>query len=663
MIHNRKDLLSVNEFAQYQNISIEAVKSQIRRGNIHAVKIKAGKGYRKNHPDLRIHYTQLSKEEQQQFLKDRGLLPNEDKKVEESPEKRIFTDLTEKQREVFQKKEAAHKEVIAALEGVPWGKKSLVIERIADSFKMGSRTLERDIKNVAEHGIEALIPGWHSGQHPKVINNEIAGIIENLYLKESGPSKLEVQEILRKEHAVEIPYTTLVRYINTKWTAGQQLLFRNKDEWNRKYSPYIRRDWSKVGLNEVWIGDQKQLDVPCLFRGRAIFPWVTVFMEMKSRVYVGWIVTAIPDAWAVSQAFVYGVRKFGAPGTVYLDRGKQYKAKAIAGGKVRAGKVIRLFEDIAETIIPGIFGELGVEIFWAAPYNAREKPIEPSFRVFNKLRHLFSGYRGPYTSKRPKDLDKILKSKDLPSMEEMSEGIDKIIFEHNERVHSETGKSPNSFFTNFQPVIPSEKLLAFLLMAENHVMVRDSTVNVEGLVYRNDELWKLAGEPVEVRRDPKNIQRAAIIYKNQVFCFAALETPDHYRGPKTMESIKTTRRIRRKVNKWRKSVQEHEGAIEDPLKYAADLEEKEIVRSRDIRPVETKITSLHHREKLARETIEGIEKEDEIDFGEEAAIANKQSIRERYAAVLAKKRAQEEAPKPRRRLIPKERLTMYREDD
>ncbi|MCK4577921.1 MAG: transposase, partial [Candidatus Marinimicrobia bacterium] len=383
------------------------------------------------------------------------------------------------------------------------------------------------------------------------------------------------------------------------------------EEWNRKFSPYIRRDWSKIEICECWIGDQKQLDNPCVFRGKLIYPWCTIFEDMKSRAYVGWILTAIPDAWAVSQALVYGVRKFGPPATVYLDRGKQYRAKVIAGGRVKIDKVVRLFEDINETIIPGIFGELGIEIFWAAPYNPREKPVEPSFRVFNRLRHIFPGYRGPYVTKRPKDHAKLLKSAKIPSLEEMARGVDTIVGEYNERVHSETNRSPNSFFSNFKPMIPSEKLLAFLLLTENHVKVKDSTVTVDGLVYRHDELWRLAGELVEVRRDPQNIQRAAIIYQNKVFCFATLEVADHYRSPKTLESVKTTRRIRRKVSKWRKSALEHEGAIEDPLTYAADLEEMEIMRSRDIQPAEAKVTRLHNREKLAREAVAGINKEDE----------------------------------------------------
>jgi transposase len=652
--------LTIQEYAKREGVSKITVKRRIWNKEIPIIKVKRDKGYRRNHVSILINYTNLSnKDAQDAFLRDRNLLPSEDKKAPDGDEKRIFLDLTEKQKRRFANKDAAQKEVVQALSDAPQGKRGIIISKVANSFGISPRTLYRDLKKVKQDGGDSLIPGWHRGQRPKAINNEIASIIDNLYLKDSRPSIKEVCETLKKSHNIKIPYPTVVRYINIKYTPGQQLLFRDPEEWNKKFSPYVRRDWSKVAVNEIWIGDQKQLDVPCVFRGRVIFPWVTVFMDMASRAYVGWILTAIPDAWAVSQALVYGVRKLGPPGTVYLDRGKQYKAKAISGGKVERSKVVRLFKDIKDTIIPGIFGELGIEIFWAAPYNAREKPIEPSFRVFNRLRHLFPGYRGPYVTKRPKDHAKLLKSAKLPSLEEMAQGVDTIVTEYNERVHSETNRSPNSFFSNFKRVIPSEKLLAFLLLVENHVTARDSTVTVDGLVYRHDDLWKLAGELVEVRRDPQNIQRAAIIYQNRVFCFATLEVPGHYRSPRTLESVKTTRRIRRQVSKWRKSVLEHEGAIENPLTYAVDLEEMEIIQSRDIQPPDSKITRIHQREKLARKTIEGIKREDEeVQEANKAAVGGRLTLDRLLVASETEKEK-----RPRIQLIGDSDLELFDHDE
>lgn len=621
------------------------------------VKVRGREGHRRNHTEIRINYSNLSEKGRAAFLRDLKTTPAMEKKAPDGEEKRIFLDLTEKQKERFGSKEAAQKEVAQALREAPWGKKGIVISEVAQRYGLSPETIYRDLRKVDQEGRDALIPGWHGGQRQKAITSEIGAIIKDLYLKDSSPSIREVWETLFKKYGVSIPYSTLVRHINTTWTASQRMLFRDREEWNRRFSPYVRRDWSKVKICECWCGDQKQVDVPCIFRGRVIWGWITIFMDLRSRAYVGWLFSTIPDAQAVGQSFVYGVRKFGGPVTVYLDLGKQYRAKVIAGGKIKTGKIVHLFEDVKDTRIPGIFAELGTQIFWAAPYNAREKPVEPSFRVFNKLRHVFPGlYRGPYVGKRPKNYDKLLKSAKLPSLEEMALAVDQIVAEYNDRVHSETGRTPNSFFVNYKPVIPSEKLLAFLLLTENHVTVRDSTVTVDGLVYRHGELWKLAGEICEIRRDPQNIQRAAIIYKNDVFCFANLETPDHYRAPRTLEAVKTTRRIRRKISKWRKSVMEHEGAIEDPLQYAADLEDLEIMQTRDIQPANTKITRLHNREKLARETIAGMQKEDEEIEGVEkkAAVGRKLTLED-----LLPPPKPEPIKRPRIRLLGDEDLTIF----
>ena len=82
--------------------------------------------------------------------------------------------------------------------------------------------------------------------------------------------------------------------------------------------------------------------------------------------------------------------------------------------------------------------------------------------------------------------------------------------------------------------------------------------------------------------------------------------------------MKTARRIRKKITKWRKAVIEHEEYIEDPLKLAVELDAEEKIRERDIRPAKSKVRRLGQRERLARDIAEGIkEPETEIEVQEE----------------------------------------------
>jgi transposase InsO family protein len=641
------EYLTISEFGKYSGITPRTVWNWLREAKIIAVKLKAENGYRRNHPEIRIHYTQLmSQEAQERFVADRGLTPGKEKEQSESE----TLDFRPWQKEKANHREKIVKEYHSVRADIEQRKVAKFKRDFARKYRISLRTLNRILKAYDEGGHHALIPKGNASETGILNDREKLKAIEKIYLVPLGPSKLDAYQQLCKLFGRFISYTRFVEIINLNWTPSQQLLVRNKDEWDRKYSPYARRDWNKVAVNEVWFGDGKQIDVACLFRGRPIFPWLTAFFDARSRKFVGWILTPTPDSWAIAQAFVYAVRSHGIPGTIYIDRGKSYKSYMIAGGRLKTGKETGLFGNIEQTTIPGIFRDLGSEIFFATGYNAKEKIIEPAFKIFTlRLRHL-PGYRGHSTKTRPKKLEQEIRSGKLLSFDELEKEVDRIISERNARPHSMTGKVPDSFYDDLQPVIPSERVLAFLLMDVHQCRVGDSTVTIKGLTYRSEELWRLAGETVEVRRDPRDIRRAAVIYRGKLFGFANLEALDHYRSAVTLESVKTTARIRRRITKWRQAVIDHEDVIGDPLKFAIELDEQEKLRQREIRPAPRKVTSLHQKERLATDVIRGLENRE----SEEEAAAATGSIQARSG------RGSSSKPGPRKRhLIPLEELGIW----
>ncbi|MCG6537534.1 MAG: transposase family protein, partial [Syntrophales bacterium LBB04] len=254
----------------------------------------------------------------------------------------------------------------------------------------------------------------------------MALFVDRSFLVKYGPPVKEVYEKLvqRFQGKFDVPsLRTVHNYINSRWNKSEQLCIRDPEAWNRKYSPYVRRDWNKVGVNETWIGDAKQVDIACLYREKAIFPWISVFMDARSRKFVGWVVVPTHNSLSIGQAFLNGVSQCGPPKTVYIDRGKDYKSRFIAGEKEKTGSVIKLFDDVEQTKIPGILRELGVEIFFASPYNAREKLIESNFGIFtDRLRHL-PGYRGHNTKTRPKKLAQEIKKCNLFPFEDLASRV------------------------------------------------------------------------------------------------------------------------------------------------------------------------------------------------------------------------------------------------
>jgi len=603
-----KKYMTVSEFAKYEGVTTKTINRIVKKGKVTAVKARGKSKYRST--QNYIHYTQLTNQKvQEQFLRDRGLLSGEENNTKNDE----LSDLKPWQKEQVDQKLAIVKEYVNILKDTPKGRLTISKKHFAVSKNVSLRTLDRWKEAYKSGGYYSLVPNWNPGKQEKILDEELQKSIENQFLVPFGPPIKKVYEDLIKKFSANrenLPtYRTVAAHIHSKWTKSQQMLIRDKEQWNRKYSPHVRRDWNSVTLNEVWIGDAKQIDVACIFRGKPVFSWWTAYLDARSRKFVGWILTPIHDSWSIAQSFVYAVEKHGPPQTIYIDRGKPYKSRLIAGAKIKE-KVIKLFDDLPETEIPGVFRELGAEIFYAAPYNGREKIIEPAFKIFTqRLRHL-PGYRGHNIKTRPKKLESEIKSGKLLSFEELSQEIDKLINERNARPHSTTGKIPNGFYENYTPKIPSKDILAYLLMDANIATVRDATISIKGMLYRGENLWKLSGEKVEVRRDPKDLRRAAIIYKNKLFEFASLETPSHYRDAITLESVNTASRIRRRINKWRKAVIENEGVIDDPLTYAVELENQATVRSRDIRPANSKIRSFSQKEKLAKDVASGLENQE-----------------------------------------------------
>ena len=365
--------LTTQKFISYSGIPERTLRRKIQEKEI--VSVKSSKG-------LRFHYSQLPTDEiQGRYLSDHHLLTAGKSDAEKQ-------NIKPWEREIADKKAEVVKEYLAAVKDVPTKKLTVFKRTFANHHKISYRTLENHVKAYQSGGYHALVPNWHNGGHENVIIKEMAKFIDDTYLVPCGPSITMVYEQLSEKFRTKstpLPsYRTIVNYINAKWTKAQQLLIRNKEAWDRLYSPFVRRDWDACELNEVWIADSKQIDVACLYRKRAIFPWLVAILEAKSRKYVGSILVPTPNSLAIGQAICYAVSQIGPPKTFYCDRGKDYKSSLVAGKKAKNIKGISVEDGAGEAPIMGILGELGCETFFAAPYNAREKIIEANFDALVK---------------------------------------------------------------------------------------------------------------------------------------------------------------------------------------------------------------------------------------------------------------------------------------
>jgi len=664
---NWENLLSIVEFAKYQGVAIKTIKRWIKSGKIPIIKNKGESKYRNS--QNYIHYTQLTNTKaQKEFLQDRGLASKE----KDNPPKtdQQYLGLTAKQKSRFDQNSHIAKTFSEANQNLPPGRKTAFTKQFAEAHKMSESKLRRITKKYIKDGKESLIPRWNPGIQKRKLkaDKETVTFIEKTYMIELGPSILETYQRYCEEFENKrenlFSHTTVADFIKRTFTESERMLARDPDEWKKYHGVYVNRDWDKVRLNEVWFGDQKQIDIACSFKNKVVFPWWSSFLDAKSRAFVSSVLTLSPDRWSVSQAFDNAIGIYGVPEVIYIDRGKPYKSHLIAGGKLKTGKVVKLFQDIEEEPFIGVFREMGCDIFFAYPRNAKEKIIEPAFGIFtDRLRHL-PGYRGHSIKHRPLKLEREIKQGKLLTFEQLSKEIDRVIQERNGRCHSVTKKAPNDFYKNFTPKIPSDAIRAFLKMDRHFIKIRNGGVKIKSDFYRGQELWRHSGERVLVTRDPADIRKAAVILDAELLEIVHLEERGHYRSEITLKNRETVAKLNQNIRRERKRLIEHEEEAltnPDPLKTAMSMSQEPKLKPREIRPG-SKVTSLHKNEKLSRQVMKELEKSepDLADIESEAATANKESIFAKYAAISERKK---EAPKPRLRLIPREKLTMFTEDE
>ena len=271
---------------------------------------------------------------------------------------------------------------------------------------MSSRSLRHARKRYREGGVAGLSSKRGARAGHTIARDEWLEYFRSLYLKEGAPSAESCWVITRGHFSTEEAFPhpqTFVYQLRRRVPADAIYMARHGEgAWNRKYGMYIERDYSNILCGEVWVGDHAQIDVAVADAdGKPFFPWVTAWRDMKSGKWLGWLLhKEPPNSDHIFQSFYYACRDFGIPRHIYIDNGKDYRAKDFAGGRTSSGKLT-----VDEASARSICAVLHVDVHFALPYNAQAKNIE---RDFLKIKESFSkhvpGYRGGHTKERPEAL-------------------------------------------------------------------------------------------------------------------------------------------------------------------------------------------------------------------------------------------------------------------
>ncbi|EKQ3863091.1 transposase, partial [Escherichia coli] len=135
--------------------------------------------------------------------------------------------------------------------------------------------------------------------------------------------------------------------------------FRSTGSAWRSLNPFVRRDWTSLPVNAVWVGDGHCMKMTAFnpLTGNIFRPEVTLVMDAGQRFVVGWSLSLSENVIAVADALRYGMARHGIPLIYYSDNG--------GGEKNR----------VLDADITGILPRLGVEHHTGIPGNPQGRGV------------------------------------------------------------------------------------------------------------------------------------------------------------------------------------------------------------------------------------------------------------------------------------------------
>jgi transposase InsO family protein len=443
-----------------------------------------------------------------------------------------------------------------------WRCKDPVIIRDRKSWAkpISLRTLENYRVRYREVGFAALLPPRWSAPKPgdrRVLEYppDVADAIRKLRLV-AFPNLGEEQLYKKARERLG----DVIGSVSTFRRRLRALVPRDLDVFARKgertyaatVQTYVPRSTEELDVCELLVGDHHQFDVEVINperNGALDRPWLTAFVDMKTRAFVGWHISFQPNARAIKYAFRRAIEPkphdayamlCGIPASVYIDNGKDFRAGALEG-------------------VEGMFTLCGVKVIHAIPFNAKAKTAVE--RQFGTVVELFSraqpAYCGRSTDERTERYraaasryNALLKkgrrdpSLPFPTLEQFRASFEMWLLEYLERPHEgladeATGRvfSPAAIAAErrLPPRLPTSDQLAALTFEATTRVVQKGYVQRDGVLYTADELYAYEGVQVTVRFDPLDLREVLVFDRAKFVCRAAMANRSQQRADGTLD--------------------------------------------------------------------------------------------------------------------------------
>jgi transposase InsO family protein len=339
--------------------------------------------------------------------------------------------------------------------------------------------------------------------------------VKRLFLDQRRRSKklcYDHAEMKAAEHGWPVPsFRTTCRMIARIQPRVIQFHRYGEKQYDAKFGQYIERDYSQLASNELWESDDHQFDVWVQnVDGSLVRPWLTAWMDVRSRFYVGWNIGPVPgDSSTIIKVFCEAGEKHGFPQAVHVDNGKAYDNYYVSGETKKQRRLRIARREQIENMTAGVFPLLSVELSHARKFNAKGKVIERSFgTVCGRFSKQWDTYTGNTTQNRPDDLKDKIAAGLAPTMEDFKLAfVDWIDGEYHVRPHTGDGldgKTPAEVFAAnlSQKRILSRSQLDIVRMRQTKpIKVMRHGVTHEKIAYGMRDLGDLIGQHVILKID------------------------------------------------------------------------------------------------------------------------------------------------------------------
>lgn len=276
----------------------------------------------------------------------------------------------------------------------------------------------------------------------------------------------------------------------------ERVLLREGKEALAKLYPAQQRDYTPLSLHQIWCSDGRKADVFCRWEnGEISRPIVVAWMDLRSRVCLGWEVGRSESSYLIRLAFKRAAENSHAlPEEALVDNGRGFASKLLTGGIPN-----RYRFKVSEKDVLGVLPRMGVEVRWALPGHGQSKPIESWWRTLAEMDKR-SEFQGAYCGNRPYAKPEDFDPKKAVPIELYRRILAEEISAYHARPHRGSGmgrSSPREMYEALLPGVapkqPTKAQLAMCLLAAESIKLdkRDRSVKVLGNRYWSETLTAL----------------------------------------------------------------------------------------------------------------------------------------------------------------------------